>query len=49
MKFMLMMNAPRGSGDWNVSQWHPDDLMEHIGFMKRFSQELAKSGVPGCR
>jgi hypothetical protein len=44
MKFMLMMNAPRGTGDWAVSDWSPDDLKAHIGFMKRFAEELKKAG-----
>jgi hypothetical protein len=44
MKFMLMMNAPRGDGDWNVSRWTPDDLHAHISFMKRFNEELTASG-----
>jgi hypothetical protein len=44
MKFMLMMNAPRGNGDWGVARWKPEDLTAHIGFMKRFSQELAEAG-----
>jgi hypothetical protein len=44
MKFMLMMNAPGGKGDWQVSHWTPDDLKAHIGFMKRFSEELGASG-----
>ena len=26
MKFMLMMNAPGGNGDWAVSKWKKDDL-----------------------
>ena len=26
MKFMLMMNAPRGAGDWAVNDWAPEDL-----------------------
>jgi len=44
MKFMLMMNAPRGAGDWAVSNWSADDLRAHIGFMKRLNQELSDSG-----
>jgi hypothetical protein len=46
MKFMLMMNAPRGTGDgdWQVSNWSADDLKAHIGFMKRFHKELSDSG-----
>ena len=44
MKFMLMMNAPRGTGDWQVANWSSDDLKAHIGFMKRFHKELTDSG-----
>ena len=25
MKFMLMMNAPRGTGDWGVMKWPAGD------------------------
>jgi hypothetical protein len=44
MKFMLMMNAPRGDGDWGVMNWPPDDLKAHIRFMKRFAQDLKAAG-----
>jgi hypothetical protein len=44
MKFMLMMNAPGGAGDWQVANWSADDLKAHIGFMKRFHKELSDSG-----
>ena len=44
MKFMLMMNAPRGDGDWGVMSWPPDDLKAHIRFMKRFAEELQAAG-----
>src|SRR5258705_2805500 len=45
MKFMLMMNAPRGGGDWNVMTWAPEDLKAHIGFMKRLNRELRDEGA----
>ncbi len=44
MKFMLMMNAPSGNGDWGISKWAPEDLKAHIGFMKKFTSGLAESG-----
>jgi hypothetical protein len=44
MKFMLMMNAPRGDGDWGVMTWPPEDLKAHITFMKRFAEELKDAG-----
>ena len=45
MKFMLMMNAPRGNGDWGVASWSPEDLKAHIGFMKRLNEDLKAEGV----
>jgi hypothetical protein len=44
MKYMLMMHAPRGSGDYQVSNWAPEDLQAHIQFMQRMDAELAESG-----
>jgi hypothetical protein len=45
MKFMLMMNAPRGNtGDYQVSAWSPDDLKAHIGFMITLNKELTDAG-----
>ncbi len=44
MRYMLMMNAPRGDGDWQVMSWSPDDLKAHIGFMRSLNQELTKAG-----
>jgi hypothetical protein len=44
MRFMLMMHAPRGTGDWQVMSWAPEDLHAHIGFMKHFASELRDAG-----
>ena len=44
MKFMLMMNAPGGKGDWAISTWTPKDLTAHIRFMKNLNLELQRSG-----
>jgi hypothetical protein len=49
MKFILMMNAPRGDGDWGVADWKVEDLKAHVGFMKRFAEKLSKAGeLVGC-
>lgn len=49
MKFMLMMNAPRGDGDYAVKDWSPDDLKAHFAFMKDFNASLTKEGtLVGC-
>jgi hypothetical protein len=45
MKFMLMMNAPRGDGDYGVKNWSMDELKAHIGFMKKFNTDLKAEGA----
>ncbi|HZF30824.1 MAG TPA: YciI family protein [Gammaproteobacteria bacterium] len=44
MKFMLMMHAPRGTGDWGVAEWTQNDLKAHIAFMKRLAEDLKNEG-----
>ena len=44
MKYMLMMHAPRGTGDYQIYDWSPDDFQAHIAFMHRFNQELTDAG-----
>jgi len=44
MRYMLMMNAPRGTGDYQITSWAPEDLRAHIDFMRRLNQELTESG-----
>jgi hypothetical protein len=42
MKFMLMMNAPRGKGDgeYAVVNWAPQEFKAHIDFMNTFAKKL---------
>ena len=44
MKFMLMMNAPHGTGDYEIFKWTPEAFNAHIRFMKDLNRELTKSG-----
>jgi hypothetical protein len=44
MKFMLMMNAPRGTGDWGVAKWAPADFKAHVAHMQKLNQDLVASG-----
>ncbi|HEX6368490.1 MAG TPA: YciI family protein [Longimicrobium sp.] len=44
MKYMLMMHAPRGTGEYRVDEWSPEDFKAHIGFMHRFNKELMEAG-----
>ncbi|HTG49610.1 MAG TPA: YciI family protein, partial [Gemmatimonadales bacterium] len=41
---MLMMHAPRGTGEFQVSDWAPQDLKAHIDFMARLNRELTGKG-----
>lgn len=43
MKYMLMMNTPRG-GDYQVMSWPKQDLEAHIAFMMGFAQRLGAAG-----
>lgn len=44
MRYMLMMHAPRGTGEYQVMSWSPDDLKAHIRFMRDLNAELTHSG-----
>ena len=44
MKYMLMMNAPRGDGDYAVNNWSPAELNAHIAFMHDLNRDLTSSG-----
>jgi len=44
MRYMLMMHAPRGTGDYQINAWTPDDLKAHIGFMHSLNKELRDAG-----
>jgi hypothetical protein len=45
MKYMMMMHAPRGTGDYAVSDWSPDDFKAHIEFMHRYNADLMAAGA----
>jgi hypothetical protein len=44
MRYMLMMHAPRGAGDYQVNNWSPEDFKAHIAFMHSFNKELVEAG-----
>ena len=44
MRFMLMMHAPRATGDWQAINWTPEEIKAHIGFMMALNGELQASG-----
>ena len=44
MRFMLMMHAPRGTGDWAVFNWTQDELKAHMEFMHALNRDLTRAG-----
>lgn len=44
MKYILMMNAPRGTGDWDIFKWPPQDIEAHIAYWRSLNQELREAG-----
>jgi hypothetical protein len=44
MKFMLMMNTPRGDGGYAILNWKPEDFQAHMRFMMQFNRELREAG-----
>ena len=45
MKFMLMMHAPRGNGDYEIYRWAPEDFDGHMAFLNELNRELKESGA----
>jgi hypothetical protein len=44
MKYMMMMHAPRGTGDYKINDWSPEDFQAHIAFMHQYNKELREAG-----
>ena len=43
MKYMLMMNTPRG-GEYQIMSWPKRDIEAHIAFMIDFARKLGAAG-----
>jgi hypothetical protein len=44
MKYMMMMHAPRGTGDYKINDWSPQDFTAHMEFMHSFNRDLMAAG-----
>ena len=44
MKFMLMMNVPRGTGEYEHHTWAPEDWEAHLDYWRRLNAELTEAG-----
>ena len=44
MKYILMMNAPRGTGDWEIFKWPHKDIEAHVAYWGVLNRELQEAG-----
>ena len=44
MKYILMMHAPRGTGDWDIFKWAPEDIQAHVAYWTSLNQDLRDAG-----
>ena len=44
MRYLLMMHAPRGTGNYDIFDWPPEDFRAHMEFLNRFNADLAAAG-----
>jgi hypothetical protein len=45
MKYMLMMHTPRGTGDYQIYSWTPEDFKAHMDHMMQINAEISQAGV----
>jgi hypothetical protein len=44
MKYLLMMNFPKGNGNYQIDDWVEKDLQTHLQFLADFNKRLKESG-----
>jgi len=44
MRYMLMMHAPRGTGDYQITEWNPEEMQAHFRFMMALNADLTAAG-----
>lgn len=44
MKYILMMHAPRGTGDWDIFKWAPEEVQAHVAYWNTLNRELTEAG-----
>jgi hypothetical protein len=44
MKYILMLNAPRGTGDWDIFTWAPEEIQAHVAYWESLNRELREAG-----
>jgi hypothetical protein len=44
MKYILMMNAKYGTGDWDIFQWKPEEIQAHVAYWNSLNTDLRAAG-----
>jgi hypothetical protein len=44
MKFILLMHAPRGTGDWDIFHWTPEARAAHEAYWQKLNADLRSAG-----
>lgn len=44
MRYLLMMHVPRGTGEYEIFNWAPDDFQAHIAHLQQINRELTEAG-----
>jgi hypothetical protein len=44
MKYLLMMHEPRGTGNYEIFSWAPEDFEAHMKHLDRLNRELVEAG-----
>jgi len=44
MKYLLMMHTPRGTGDYEIYGWSPEDFKAHMEHLDRLNLEIREAG-----
>jgi hypothetical protein len=44
MKYLLMMHAPRGTGDYEIFSWSPEDFEAHMEHLDSLNHEIRGAG-----
>ena len=45
MKYILMMHASRGTGDWDILHWTPEARAAHEAYWQKLNADLRSSGA----
>jgi len=44
MKYLLMMNAKFGTGEWDIFKWRPEEIKAHVAYWNSLNAELRDAG-----